>query len=549
MAGFLGASQMSPLWVRGVEHVGQMVMRETGTAEGHTTGASPHGQARSPSRTRPRPSDDVHLPNGTASPPEVVLAGHQPPLRRILLGADLVAIAAGWTVALAVAFSTGQVVFGPVTAAAQSVLIIGAGVLLMSAAGLYRRRVCAIRSIEVARIGRVSLALAVTTVVVLASVGRDPALYAGVLGGLAWFMLLAIERGVLREWISGRRATGDFGAPVLVVGGASVSTLETAGFLADNPVLGFRVRGVSCPPTPQVKTSSFAWYGNGDLVEQVRRSRASGVVVDSSSLTGSELNTVVQQLEATGIHVHISSGLRGIDVRRITVSPLADEAFLHLAPMGLTRRQVWTKRAVDVVGAVTALMILAPILLVSGLLIWAGDRGPILFRQERIGKDREPFKLFKLRTMVVDAEQLKPGLAGGNERSGPLFKLGRDPRVTTVGHFLRASSVDEIPQLFNVLEGTMSLVGPRPALPDEVAQFDDQLNTRLTVKPGVTGLWQVEARDLPSFDLYRRYDLLYVQNWSLGVDLAIILRTIVVVALRAFRAVLPARFRAAEVVG
>lgn len=156
-----------------------------------------------------------------------------------------------------------------------------------------------------------------------------------------------------------------------------------------------------------------------------------------------------------------------------------------------------------------------------------------------MGLNGEHFKLYKLRTMVVDAEAKKAELEAQNARTGPLFKVAHDPRITPFGRFLRASSLDEVPQLFNVLEGTMSLVGPRPALPDEVAQFDDKLIERLRVKPGVTGLWQVEARDLPSFDLYRRYDLLYVQNWSVGVDLALIARTAAVVGLRSITAVLP----------
>ena len=464
----------------------------------------------------------------------------------------MVVVVVGWLIAFGVAYSTGDVVFGPLTAIAQTVMMLGTGALLLSASGLYRRRICAVRSVEVTRVGRVSLGLAAVTVVVLASVGREAAVLAGVFGGVSWFLLLSMERGVLREWINGRRATGDFGASVLVVGGAAASTMQTARFLADNPVLGFEVSGVACPASHQPSRQldpAFPWFGGSDdVVDQVRRSGASGVVLDASSLSGDELNRVVQRLESTGVHVHISSGLRGIDARRLSISPLADETFLHVAPFGLTRRQVIAKRAVDVAGATTALVLLSPVLLVSSLLIVLQDRGPVLFRQERIGKDGERFKLFKLRTMVKDAERLRAQLEAGNERTGPLFKLGHDPRVTRVGRFLRASSIDEVPQLFNVLEGTMSLVGPRPALPDEVAQFDDQLTARLTVKPGVTGLWQVEARDLPSFDLYRRYDLLYVQNWSLGLDLAITARTVAVVGLRAGRALLPARFRPSEVV-
>jgi exopolysaccharide biosynthesis polyprenyl glycosylphosphotransferase len=488
----------------------------------------------------------------TADEPMAAVYGEarpgSPPLRRILVLVDQLVIGAGWLVAFAVGFVTGDIGFGPLTAIAQTVLVVGAAGVLMSASGLYRRRICAVRSAEVARIARVSFGLAVVTVVVLATIGRTEALLAGVVGGGVWFVLLTLERGVMREWIHGRRASGDFGAPVVVVGGASGSTVDTARLLAEHPVLGFEVRGVLCPPNAAAKDAAFPWLGRpDDLLEQLARSGASGVVLDAGSLTGHELNGFVQRLAGTGLHVHISSGLRGIDSRRVTVSPLADETFLHVAPIGLTRRQVITKRVLDVSVGSLALLVLSPLLAVSALVVWAYDRGPVLFRQERVGHHGERFTLYKMRTMVPDAEARKAELEGENGRAGPLFKLAHDPRVTPFGRFLRASSIDEIPQLFNVLEGTMSLVGPRPALPDEVAQFDDALNERLTVKPGVTGLWQVEARDLPSFDLYRRYDLLYVQNWSLGVDVAVIARTTAVVVLRALRALLPGRFRSSNV--
>lgn len=260
-------------------------------------------------------------------------------------------------------------------------------------------------------------------------------------------------------------------------------------------------------------------------------------------MTGDQISDVVRELASSALHVHINSGLRGVDSRRISISSMADETFMHVAPPSLSRHQVVAKRIVDVTIGSLSLVALSPLLVVSALIVWAYDRGPIFYRQERVGLNGERFKLFKLRSMVVDADAKLAELQADNQRSGPLFKLAHDPRVTPFGRFLRASSIDEIPQLFNVLEGTMSLVGPRPALPAEVAQFDDRLNQRLTVKPGVTGLWQVEARDLPSFDLYRRYDLLYVQSWSVPLDLAIIARTAVVVGMRGLRAVVPARLR------
>ena len=165
------------------------------------------------------------------------------------------------------------------------------------------------------------------------------------------------------------------------------------------------------------------------------------------------------------------------------------------------------------------------------------DRGPVLFGQTRVGRDGELIKVWKFRSMVVNAEAKLAALMAeqGNERSGPLFKLEKDPRVTRIGRFIRATSLDELPQLFNVIKGEMSIVGPRPALPAEVAQFDDRLLDRLQMPPGITGLWQVEARDNPHFGAYRRLDLFYVDNWSLNLDLVIMVATVEQVLSKAVR--------------
>ncbi|MGH9055098.1 MAG: sugar transferase, partial [Acidimicrobiales bacterium] len=167
----------------------------------------------------------------------------------------------------------------------------------------------------------------------------------------------------------------------------------------------------------------------------------------------------------------------------------------------------------------------APLILLAAAAIKVHDGGPVLFRQERVGRDGAPFGLLKLRTMVPNAASLLPQLAVVNERNGPLFKMQRDPRVTPVGRVLRVTSLDELPQLLNVLAGSMSLVGPRPALAEEVARFDDELAGRHSVRPGITGLWQIEARHNPSFHAYRRLDLLYTNKWSLALDLSIMVAT------------------------
>jgi lipopolysaccharide/colanic/teichoic acid biosynthesis glycosyltransferase len=179
----------------------------------------------------------------------------------------------------------------------------------------------------------------------------------------------------------------------------------------------------------------------------------------------------------------------------------------------------------DVAVSGALLLLAAPVLAVVAVAIKLDDRGPVFFRQERVGLQGRRFRIWKLRTMVPDAESLLIDLRDQNERDGPLFKVTHDPRRTRVGRFLEATSLDELPQLFNVLRGDMSLVGPRPALPSEVAEFDEELLARQTVRPGITGLWQVEARDNPSFWAYRRLDLFYVENWSVSLDVAIVLAT------------------------
>ncbi len=179
----------------------------------------------------------------------------------------------------------------------------------------------------------------------------------------------------------------------------------------------------------------------------------------------------------------------------------------------------------------SALLFVAPLVLLAMLLVRRDTPGPALFRQRRVGRDGVPFTIFKLRTMVVDAEDLRDDLLHRNEADGPLFKLRDDPRVTRVGRVLRKLSIDELPQLANVILGHMSLVGPRPALPDEVASWPPELHERLRVRPGITGLWQVSGRSECSFDDYARYDLYYVDNWSLATDLAILVRTVPLVLL------------------
>ena len=184
------------------------------------------------------------------------------------------------------------------------------------------------------------------------------------------------------------------------------------------------------------------------------------------------------------------------------------------------------KRLIDIVGSAAGLVLLSPLLLATAAAIWLHDGTPVLFRQTRVGLHGRPFTIFKFRTMVVDAEKRLHEVRHLNERNGAAFKASDDPRMTPIGRWLRMSSIDELPQLWNVLTGSMSLVGPRPPLPDEVAEYDVWHRRRLSMKPGITGLWQVEARHEPDFDQWVEHDLVYIDGWSIWLDVKILLKTI-----------------------
>ncbi len=262
-----------------------------------------------------------------------------------------------------------------------------------------------------------------------------------------------------------------------------------------------------------------------------------GAIVCAGDVHPSQLNRIVQELLKAGMHVQLSSGLHGIDIGRLRPSPLAHEPFFYVERASLASWQLVAKRGIDLLLSSTMLLLTLPVLALAALGIKLQDLGPVLFTQRRIGRHGTTFVLYKLRTMRAGAENEATDLLKLNMRDGPLAKFSPDPRVTWLGRVLRATSLDELPQLWNVLNGTMSLVGPRPALPAEVAQFDADLRARESVRPGITGLWQVEGRDNPLFAAYRRFDLFYIQNWSVTLDIMILLVTVESVIWRVLRAV------------
>lgn len=287
---------------------------------------------------------------------------------------------------------------------------------------------------------------------------------------------------------------------------------------------------------PELGLEAVATVGPAaDLMRTLEDHRADTAVVAAGAFPSADLNRVTRRLLDSGVHVHLSTGLTGIDQRRLRPQPMAREPMFYLEPIRISAWRAAAKRALDVVGSAIGLVTALPVLVLAAAAIKLEDRGPVLYRHRRVGQHGEEFTILKLRTMVPDADRQLHLLADSNERTGPLFKCHRDPRVTRVGRLLRATSVDELPQLVNVLLGSMSLVGPRPALADEVAHFDAELRSRERVRPGLTGLWQIEGRDDPSFAAYRRLDLFYVENWSLELDLVILASTARAVVVQAVR--------------
>ncbi|MQA93433.1 MAG: exopolysaccharide biosynthesis polyprenyl glycosylphosphotransferase [Streptosporangiales bacterium] len=263
-----------------------------------------------------------------------------------------------------------------------------------------------------------------------------------------------------------------------------------------------------------------------EVVDAVDRSAADTVaVLACPEMDGLALRRLAWRLEKTGTDLCVAPALMDVAGPRTTIRPVAGLPLLHVEHPELVGGRQLVKSLFDRVAAALALLVLSPVFLVLTVIIRATSHGPALFRQTRVGKAGEEFTVFKFRTMVADAERLRADLELNNEHDGVLFKIKKDPRVTRVGAFLRRYSMDELPQLFNVLFGDMSLVGPRPPLAAEVASYGDDVRRRLVVKPGMTGLWQVSGRADLSWEESVRLDLRYVENWSLALDLQILWKT------------------------
>ena len=267
------------------------------------------------------------------------------------------------------------------------------------------------------------------------------------------------------------------------------------------------------------------------LLRQMHEHSANVVLINAGHTKFDRIEQVINACELEGVEVWLAADFFNTQIARTAVDDFHGVPLLvfHSAPAASL--QGLAKQAIDFVGSLAMLLLLSPVLLLCALAVKLNSPGPVLFRQKRSGINGRPFTMYKFRSMATNAEQRKHELAAMNEMSGPVFKVANDPRITSVGRFLRRFSLDELPQLFNVLKGAMSLVGPRPLPVDETKRFEDLAHRRrLSVKPGLTCLWQISGRnEVNEFSDWVRLDLEYIDNWSLWLDIKILFRTIPVV--------------------
>jgi exopolysaccharide biosynthesis polyprenyl glycosylphosphotransferase len=484
-----------------------------------------------------------HLPTSKFSPlapaPKLINETREAPkgsrrLRVALILGDAVALVAAWPLACWLLPSSNEDLMSR-THMGFLPFMVAITWGLIASNRLYRSRVCSVRAMETAALLRACSLGAIAAYLVAPRLGAaslKPSTI--ILGQILAFLFVYISRTAYRSALRRARRLGKFTRPVVIIGTGD-EAYELLRLMVDEPELGYNVLGVIGRAHEMAERPfSVPYLGpTSDAVRIIRERGASGAIVGASSLAFRELNNTVRSMLDAGIHVQVSGGLLGFDASRLRSNPIGREAAFYLEQVQLSGWQSRLKRVLDIVLASIALVLAAPIIGLFALIVKRQDKGPAFFKQQRVGLNGELFTMIKLRTMVVDAEARLAALLAKNERKGPLFKMDNDPRFTKVGRIMDATSINELPQLWNVLKGEMSLVGPRPALAREVAKFNDRLLVRHKVKPGITGLWQVESRDDPSFADYERCDVFYVENWSVRLDLMILLQTLLEVLTRA----------------
>lgn len=482
------------------------------------------------------------LPNRAPQPVQIGTASHRRPTSRWvrpylakLVALDFLAASIAALTALLVRFPVGSADLSVRTHYVPATLALPVvWVLILWMADAYQPRVLGLGADEFQRVMR-------ALVILLALVGVSS--YALQLEVARGYVVIALplaagltllDRYVARKRLHRQRVNGEVGTSVIAAGDAG-SVLELAAHLHSLPYLGLQVAGACILRSQLSDDEAMARMAEagipvlGDLDETAYALSVTGadaVAVTSSAVTPRRLRELSWALERSHAELMVAPGLVEIAGPRLHIRPITGLPMLQIEKPEFSGARRFVKSAFDRTAAALGLLAISPLLIGVFIAVRLGSPGPAFFRQTRVGKDGREFRIWKFRSMYVDAEARLAEYEALNENvGGGMFKMKADPRVTPIGRFIRRYSIDELPQLINVLNGTMSLVGPRPPLPAEVAKYGNDARRRLLVRPGLTGLWQVSGRSDLSWEETVRLDLRYVENWSLGQDALILWKT------------------------
>ncbi|GIG89228.1 polyprenyl glycosylphosphotransferase [Plantactinospora endophytica] len=407
--------------------------------------------------------------------------------------------------------------------------------IVLWANGAYDRRYLGLGTDEFKRVTRAGVAVAASVSFLAFATKTDLSRWTVGTALLGTLLLVLLARSAARLVLHTVRRRSGQAAQRIVLVGTLPEALEVHTAISRSPAAGLipvaihltdgyaAARGIETP---------IPVYAGRDILSLVREVGGDTIAVcGSASTEPGELRRLAWQLEGSGVDLIVAPQLTDIAGPRVHIRPIEGLPLLHVEEPTLSGPALLAKNLLDRFAAGLGLLLLVPLFVAIAVAIRISDPGPVFFRQPRVGHEGRTFRVWKFRTMYVDAEQRLASLVDQNETDGMLFKIKEDPRVFAAGRFLRASSLDELPQLINVLWGEMSLVGPRP-LPADDGDFLGDVRRRLLVRPGITGLWQVSGRSDLSWDEAVRLDLYYVDNWSLAYDLSILWRTVGVVLAR-----------------
>jgi len=349
------------------------------------------------------------------------------------------------------------------------------------------------------------------------------------------FLLLLLKRGGMKFFLSYIRQEGLDPKNILIVGSHKRAERIIYEF-GEHKEYGLRIRSIIDPDSSRIGESVDSMIVTGDMShfkEEIREREIDEVffAIDLNHVLN--IHDIFTYLNTIGVsyHMMVNESVHAYADANINMNPVVTSYYgmpmLSFHSVNASHFKLYIKNGIEKAFAILLLIFSFPVLVLFGVLVYITSKGPILFKQERVGLHGRKFYQYKLRSMIVDAEELKNELAHLNEQSGPVFKIKNDPRLTKVGRFMRKYSIDELPQLFNILRGSMTLIGPRPPVPSEVKEYKDMHHRRLSMKPGITGLWQVSGRnDIQDFNKWVKLDLEYIDNWSFMMDFRIALKTV-----------------------